>query len=225
MDVSGELYIFGDIHGCRRAFERILKECQPTAADTVVLLGDVVDRGPDSRGVKQRIIELREECATHLILGNHEEMFLSALDGFEMPAWLQHGGRETLDSYGGRLNRVPEEHRELLTEALPWWEGESEICVHANLEPGVPLEEQSGAWLRWKAISGRESPHPSGKRVICGHTGQPGGLPAVRNGWICLDTLAYRGSFLTCLAARSGELLQANEAGHFRRGAFLSDLA
>lgn len=225
--MSGELYFIGDVHGCRRALDRILDACELVAADTVVLLGDVIDRGPDSRGVLQTIIDLGSACTTHLILGNHEEMFLNALNGFETSSWLRFGGRETLESYRGSLKNVPASHRDLLSRAVPWWEGEHDIGVHANLEPDVSLAEQSAEWLRWRSITGRELPHPSGKRVVCGHSGQlvGGGLPLIWTGWVCIDTLVYRGGFLTCLAARSGEILQANESGHFRRGAFLSDLA
>ena len=222
--MDGALYIFGDIHGCSRAFDRILEDCGPTASDTVILLGDVIDRGPDSRGVLQHIVELEQTCATHLILGNHEEMLLSALHGYQTQGWLRHGGLETLESYGGQFSDIPDAHLELLHDALPWWEGPHDICIHANLEPGVPLAEQDGDWLRWKKFTGREPPHPSGKRIVCGHTICPGGVPFVRNGWVCLDTQAYRGGFLTCLAAHTGEILQASEAGRFRRGAFLSDL-
>jgi serine/threonine protein phosphatase 1 len=143
-------------------------------------------------------------------------MLLDVLAGVRPNLWLQHGGVATLDSYGGSLASIPDLHLELLAHAVPYWESSSAICVHANLEPGVELAEQRPEWLRWQPLTGFEFPHPSGKRVVCGHTGLPNGLPMVRDGWVCLDTLAYTGRHLTCLNIDSGEILQANQSGEFR---------
>ena len=119
VSLSGETYLIGDVHGCRRALDRTLDGCELVAADTVVFLGDAIDRGPDSRGVLQTILDLGGVCTTHLILGNHEEMFLNALEGIGTSSWLRFGGRETLESYRGSPNNVPDSHRDLLSRALP----------------------------------------------------------------------------------------------------------
>jgi len=139
--------------------------------------------------------------------------------------WLRYGGRETLESYGGGLEAVPETHHEFLASGQPYWESEETIFVHANLEPGVPLVEQQAAWLRWTHLSGDETPHPSGKRVVCGHTPQSSGLPLVANGWLCLDTLCWAGGFLTCLDVDSDEVWQAQESGSVSAVRSLSDLS
>ena len=109
--------------------------------------------------------------------------------------------------------------------ALDHWETETEIYVHANLEPGVPFEDQSDQVLRWQHLTGRETRHPSGRRIICGHTPQPNGLPSVRDGWVCIDTFAYGGMYLTAVDMETNEMYQANQAGQTRKGVRLDDLA
>lgn len=216
--------IFGDIHGCDIALETILEHAAVTADDTMVFLGDAVDRGPDSRRVLDLIVKLQHVCRVVFVLGNHEEMLLDVLDGGDARRWLRHGGSATLKSYGGTLAQFPKDHQDLLANAVPYWQDHANICVHANIEPGIELSQQQPDWLRWQSLTGMEFPHPSGRRVICGHTGIPGGLPKVGEGWVCLDTLAYKGGYLTCLDAESGEFFQSQQSGIYRSGVYLQDL-
>jgi serine/threonine protein phosphatase 1 len=90
------------------------------------------------------------------------------------------------------------------------------LFIHANLEPAVPLEQQSAEWLRWTHLTGLESPHDSGKRVLCGHTPQKSGLPLVLPGWVGLDTYAWGGGWLTALEVGSNTVFQARQRGDFR---------
>jgi serine/threonine protein phosphatase 1 len=101
---------------------------------------------------------------------------------------------------------------------LDYWETEADIFIHANLEPGVALDQQLPEWLRWTHLSGYETPHPSGKRVVCGHTPQKSGLPLSLKGWTGIDTYAWGSGWLTCLDAGSNEWIQANQSGEFRLG-------
>jgi serine/threonine protein phosphatase 1 len=71
--------------------------------------------------------------------------------------------------------------------------------VHACVESDISLNNQTSDFLRWKHIGGMESPHVSGKRVICGHTSQTDGVPLVFDGWACIDTYPHGGKWLTCL--------------------------
>lgn len=216
----------GDIHGCDVALDVMLERLALTAADTLIVLGDAIDRGPRSARVVERLLAVQESCRLVFLKGNHEEMMLTARHNEDARReWLLNGGDATLASYGNDLANVPAEHWQFLSQGLRYWETASDICVHANLEPGVPLDEQSTLWLRWQHLTGMEFPHPSGKRVICGHTGQRSGLPYVRNGWVCLDTLVHRGLFLTCLDLNSGAIHQTTQAGRYRSGVSLSDLA
>jgi serine/threonine protein phosphatase 1 len=129
---------------------------------------------------------------------------------------LRYGGTATLFSYGGDPRKIPTEHLEFLRSGINFWESASEVFVHANLEPGVPLEGQHEEWLRWTHLSGNEEPHPSGKRVICGHTPQKEGLPIVLPGWVGIDTCAWGAGWLTCLDVGTDEYVQANQAGQSR---------
>lgn len=196
-----------------------------TPDDRLILLGDAVDRGPNSRRVLKRTLELSRYCHVVFILGNHEEMMLDAIDGIRVKEWLGHGGAATVESYRGHLDNVPDSHLELLDTAANYWEGPQHICVHANLEPGVELASQRVSWLRWKKLSGREFPHPSGKLIVCGHSGASYSAPLVRDGWVCLDTMAYGGGILSGLELETGEIIQARENREFRRGVYLHEIA
>ncbi|MGQ0634727.1 MAG: metallophosphoesterase family protein [Planctomycetaceae bacterium] len=219
--MAGRTLAIGDIHGCDTALETLLRALAPTPADTLVVLGDIVDRGPDSRRAIELLLEYRERCRLVLILGNHEEMMLEALvvavDTWT-DDWLRFGGAATLSSYGGADADVPPAHLEFLDSGLDYFETDTELFVHANLEPGVPLDEQSPEWLRWTHLSGHERPHSSGKRVICGHTPQKEGVPVVLPGWVGIDTFVWGGGWLTALDVGSNEYLQTNQGGEIRQG-------
>ncbi len=208
----------GDIHGCKAALDIVLTKLAIQQDDTLVVLGDAVDRGPDTRGVVERLLELREQCRLVFLLGNHEEMMLEWLDA-EKPEsfWLAVGGQEAVDSYGGP-NKIPAEHIDFLRSGLDYWESDTEVFVHACLEPGVPLGEQKPEWLRWSRVTALEEPLESGKRVICGHTPQVTGEPLIYPGWMCIDTLVYGHGYLTAVDLGSGRFYQANQAGVLRTG-------
>ena len=209
----------GDIHGCDVALRTLLAALAPTDDDTVVVLGDVVDRGPDSRSVIEQLLTLRRQCRLVLLLGNHEEMMLDALAGGEWAeGWLRYGGTTTLASYEGDAHGIPLQHLEFLRSGRDFWETDRELFIHANLEAGVPLGEQHPEWLRWTHLSGTEQPLPSGKRVICGHTPQKSGEPLVLPGWVGIDTFACGGGWLTGLDVDTNEYRQANQAGKERHG-------
>ncbi len=103
--------VFGDIHGSLRALDTLLQAVSPKKTDKVVTLGDYVDRGDDTKGVIDRLLELREQCELVPIKGNHEEMMLDVIEFGAAPhSWLRYGGVDTLDSYGftGNLSVIPE---------------------------------------------------------------------------------------------------------------------
>jgi len=212
-------WAIGDIHGCLNALETLLALIRPVEDDVIVVLGDVVDRGPETRGTIDRILQLGTECRLVTIMGNHEEMMLSALEGGRwLESWLRHGGQSVLDSYGGDPAAVPAEHMAFLQGGAPYWFNERSIFVHAGLEPGKPLDVQTGEWLRWRKLIGNEPVFAEGYRVIAGHTPQPQGVPGSWPGWLAIDTHAYAGGWLSAVEAESGRLLQANERREAREG-------
>jgi serine/threonine protein phosphatase 1 len=217
---QGRVLAIGDIHGCNVALDTLLEQLAVTPEDTVVLLGDVIDRGPGTLEVIDRLLQLRDRCRLAFVMGNHEQMFLESLENHEIRGpWLEFGGLETLMSYGERAEatgQLPVEHVEFLKSSVDYFETESTVFVHANLEPGRPLAKQTAEWLRWTRFTGREKPLPTSKRVVCGHTAQKSGRPAIGDGWVCIDTYVYGGMFLTALDVGKDLIYQASQTGDFR---------
>ena len=107
----------GDIHGCSTAFAALLEAIDPQPSDTIVTLGDYVDRGIDSKGVIDQLISLGDRCHLIPLLGNHEDMMLRAREErADFRFWMNCGGIVCLDSYGstGRIELVPRDHFEFL---------------------------------------------------------------------------------------------------------------
>lgn len=213
----------GDIHGCSIALRAVLDTVRPGEDDILVTLGDYVDRGPDTKGVIDTLISLEKTTQLKPLTGNHEILFLDAMQaGQNVTGWLGVGGRETLLSYtpaGEDLswNHVPAEHVDFLTQrCLRYYETETHLLVHANANSVYALSEQNDDWLFWTRFDD-SFPHVSGKTMICGHTAQKTGLPALKPRAVCLDTWAYGGGWLSCLDVGSGEVVQANQLGEVRR--------
>jgi serine/threonine protein phosphatase 1 len=207
----------GDIHGCISALRSLIEVVDPRADDTIVMLGDYVDRGPDSCAVLDFIIELGERHHVVALRGNHEIMMLNAREmtsWFE--PWMAYGGAATLKSYGDSFDDVPSSHIDFLENSLrSSYECETHFFVHANAHPDVPLADQSDAALYWQKFKDPQR-HCSGKIMVCGHTPQQSGLPLDNGNAICIDTFVYGGGWLSCLDVVSGAVWQANEAGETR---------
>jgi serine/threonine protein phosphatase 1 len=213
--MNGRLIAIGDIHGCRNALDALLEGICPTSEDTIVTLGDYIDRGPDSCGVIERLCRLSEE--THLVplIGNHEQMMLDVLHG-DAPyqSWFPHGGVATLDSYEfvGDLDFLPEHHRAFLDSLVDYYETETHFFVHANYDPDLPLEAQRIQMTRWRSLrDGIPDPHQSGKIAVVGHTANHDAQILDLGHLIALDTFCYGGGLLSAIDVLSGEVWQASE--------------
>ena len=216
----------GDIHGCLGQLDALLAWVDPTRADDLILLGDYVDRGPDTRGVLNRLIELKRVRPVVCLRGNHEIMMLEARHGgrSERKMWLGVGGGQALGSYGpaagvsGALADIPDGHWEFLEHDLvPYHETDRFIFVHAGAYPELPMDEQPDSMLYWEFFPATLR-HESGKTVVCGHSSQRAGVPKVIPGAVCIDTCAYSGGWLTCLDAPSGRYWQVDALGRRREG-------
>ncbi|MFO0914009.1 MAG: metallophosphoesterase family protein [Pirellulales bacterium] len=210
----------GDIHGCLRALDTLLDAVQLGPQDRVITLGDYIDRGPDSRGVIDRLIQLSLTVPLTPLLGNHEEMLLSVVDGEARPQlWLPHGGVATLDSYGftDSLDCIPQSHISFMRNCVTWVELDRHFFVHANYDPGLPLDEQSPYKLRWESLVARmPGPHQSGKIAVVGHTPDRNG-EILDVGYLkCIDTYCYGGKWLTAVDLLTGQSWQANQQGQLR---------
>lgn len=216
--MASRLIAVGDVHGCSRALEAILEAVAPAPHDVIVTLGDYIDRGPDSRGVMERLLRLRDECRLEPLLGNHEVMLLAALEGErEFRFWRDCGGEETLASYGGRLEDIPEEHLDFIRSCRPFYETPEFVFVHANYDPTLPLEEQSPEVLFWKHLHfGIPPKSESAKTAVVGHTPQPTGQVLDLGHVLCLDTYCFGSGFLTAMDMHAGEIWQADKHGRLR---------
>jgi len=206
MAARDTIYAIGDIHGCRDHLERLLDQVKPDLSrHRLVFIGDYVDRGPDSRGVIDYILNLQKTFPPENIIclmGNHERMFLDYLRGVEERFFLINGGANTLASYRdidwlAWPRRLPPAHDQFLHGLQLFYATEAYIFVHGGLRPGVPLavqEEEDLLWIRDEFILAAAD---FGKRVIFGHTPFP--KPLVQPNKIGIDTGAVYGNRLTCV--------------------------
>ena len=189
------------------ALSALIEAIRPEPEDTLVTLGDYINRGPDSPGVLNHLIALSQQCKLVPLMGNHEEILLSAL-------------RYSLES-GGISDEseaaMPENHLAFLRNCRKFHETENHIFVHANLLPHLPLEQQPKRHLRWEFLDTLHAqPHFSGKTVIVGHTAQESG-EILDLGFIkCIDTNCFGGGWLTALEPVTGQVWQANKHGKLR---------
>jgi serine/threonine protein phosphatase 1 len=213
-------YAVGDIHGRLDLFEALVAaidddDAAAAPADTtVVLLGDLVDRGADSAGVIALARAWQERRRVRILAGNHEEMFLRSFSSLEMfRHFLRHGGRETVLSYG--VDRTAfaqaelEEAQSMMQAAVPaedvaFLKGFEDMVaigdylfVHAGVDPSVPIEEQKTHDLRWIREPFLSHAQPYGQVVVHGHTISD--APEDCGNRIGIDTGAFMTGRLTAL--------------------------
>ena len=209
----------GDIHGCSIALASLIKVIGLQPDDTIVPLGDYVDRGIDSKGVLDHLSKLGDHCHLVPLLGNHDQMMLHAGDSrTDFQSWLDCGGDSALDSYGssGQLDLIPDAHLRFLSSCYSYFETDTHIFLHANYKPDVLLEKQDDHTIRWLSLRDYLPPkqHCSGKIVVVGHTPQ---LDILDLGFLlCIDTGVCDGGWLTALEMNSGRIWQVNEHGEMR---------
>ena len=208
----------GDIHGCSRALRAIMEAIQPAADDTLVLLGDYVDRGPDSRGVLDFVLDLERVCRIVPLLGNHELMLLDALQNLSVIGpWLECGGDATVRSYDGQLSNIPREHLAFLGRCKRYYEAPTHFFVHANYAADMPLDEQPDFLLFWEHLNFHiPAPHINGKHAIVGHTAQKTGEILDLGHVVCLDTYCHGGGWLSAMDVETGQFWQADRHGGVR---------
>lgn len=219
------LLAIGDVHGCTQQLDALIETIRPTADDTVVFLGDYVDRGPDSKGVIDRLIAWKQTFKPICLRGNHELMMQRSRTSLsERRMWLAVGGSDCLASYSavmgrmGRVDDVPAEHWDFLDRDLvDLYESDRTIFVHAGLSNDHPLKEQPEEVAFWDPLE-RAIGHSSGKTVIVGHTSQRSGAIWDLGDTICIDTFAHGGGNLTCLDVSTWHYWQANLIGRISEG-------
>ena len=198
-------FAIGDIHGCLDKLLTLMERIDVDwVHDTVVFMGDYIDRGPDSMGVVEYLLTLRKDHDRVVFLkGNHEWMFLNFLDHREEQIYLFNGGRSTLKSYGispdeqERKVKLPREHLGFFETLRSCYETENYLFVHAGIRPGIPMEKQDPYDMIWIRNEFFLSAHGLKKTVVFAHT--PFREPFVGEKMIGIDTGAVYGGTLTCL--------------------------
>jgi serine/threonine protein phosphatase 1 len=228
------VYAIGDVHGRLDLLLPLLAHIRDDSAaradadSHVVLLGDLVDRGPYSAETVEYAISGLPSFATfHILMGNHEEAMLRALDPLEDRAtnlWLKFGGYETLASYGMPVAQlgeelppaetlrhyIPERHRQFLDSLPDAIRFGDYVLVHAGIRPGIALEDQNPSDMRWIRQEFLASKGDHGAFIVHGHSISTD--PDLQPNRMGIDTGAYRSGILTALGLEGDRrwLIQAS---------------
>lgn len=206
-------YIIGDIHGYFARLVNLFDKLTGLVKndDTIIFLGDYIDRGPQSYEVIDFLIQISKTAGLNSVFlkGNHEDMLMAYLRGEDSAgAFLINGGDATIQSYIARcgLFELPEHHWEFLDSLVLYFEGDDFIAVHAGLNPGInSMEQQEDSELLWIREKFFRADKRWDKTIIFGHTPVPyikhGGELYVDNerNIIGIDSGVIFGNQLTCL--------------------------
>jgi len=215
------IYAIGDVHGCVAELNELYRMIldhegsrPPVPRTHILFLGDIVDRGPDSRGALEWIDRLRRERpGVSSLFGNHEEMLIRACDrdALSLGGWLRNGGDEAVASFGlspfdgddigGFIERL---RAAMSPEWIEWvrrWpltatSGDYFFC-HAGVRPGVALRKQQRRDLLWIREEFLDDPRDHGAMIVHGHTVSP--RVELMGNRIGVDTGAYRTGVLSAV--------------------------
>jgi len=224
------LYAIGDIHGCADLLAELLASIaadarsRDAAQNRLVYLGDYVDRGPDSAGVIDLVLDgAPPGFSVVALMGNHEEMMHRFMTG-ELSlgrTWMINGGDATLGSYGvdppaytdesaiyrrarsDLVARIPMRHYDFLKKLVLTHACGDYFFVHAGVRPGVPLAQQHQEDLLWIREEFLDSEEDFEKRIVHGHSIAP--KPIIHGNRIGIDTGAYLSGTLTALVLEGAE--------------------
>ena len=230
------IYAIGDVHGQAgqlQALQALIEAdlaARPVRRPMLLYIGDLIDRGPDSAGVVQHILQQRTRPAVTLptvtlptvaLLGNHEQMLLDILGTPDRARadrraehWMGHGGVAALQSWGVPVRapvaewhaHIPPAHLAFLRSLRPHWQAGACLFVHAGVRPGFSLavqDRQDLLYMREPFLS-LQRPAIPGLFVVHGHT--PGGAPVLTPWRLCIDSGAGRGGPLTCAILQRDQL-------------------
>ncbi len=168
--------IIGDVHGCNKTFNKLLKTLKPTHEDRIYLLGDYIDRGPNSKGVIDTIIDMRQQgLSVRALIGNHEYMLLQSVNNVrEYLNWVYNGAEETLMSFNvNSPHEIDEKYLNFFRHLEYYIELDDYVIVHGglNFDIGDPFSDKfSMVWIRNRHV---DKSKIGGKRLIVGHTPLP----------------------------------------------------
>ncbi|OAA30410.1 metallophosphatase [Kosmotoga arenicorallina S304] len=204
------LYAIGDIHGCLNPLKSLIEKINPKKSDTLVFLGDYIDRGPKSKEVVDFLLSLDQKYRCIFLRGNHEAMLLHYLSGGPWGRYWELNGMEaTLRSYGS-IKNIPDRHMDFFKATKLYYENSKYLFVHAGIRPGIEMAKQSEQdllWIRDEFIYSKTL--LKGKIVVFGHTPKFGG-PLILKDKIGLDTGCVYGGNLTALRTKDLKFFTAN---------------
>jgi serine/threonine protein phosphatase 1 len=204
------VYAIGDIHGSLHKLRDLMMLCERHAdgrTASFIFLGDYIDRGPDSRGVVEALMDMQSRQPDRVIAlkGNHEAVALEVVDGeTEAELWLREGGTATLRSYDiDDARDLPDEHVAWLRSLPLCYDDGRRFFVHAGVDPEKPLGAQRDRDLIWIREPFLSDARDYGRLIVHGHTPQTDGIPDFRGNRLNLDTGAVFGRPLTAAAFAS----------------------
>lgn len=233
------LYVVGDVHGRADLLVSLVDQIMQDVADReidtarpeLVFVGDLIDRGDDSKSVIEFLVAVHEwpEIDTTFLVGNHEIMLLQFLhDPMAGRRWLKFGGYETLQSYGlgrigdlgdeaelhriaGELTRAMGPHLEFIENLRPWHANGNLLITHAGADPALAPSEQTIDALVWGVPAFHRQTRTDGLWVVHGHTIVE--KACAREGRISIDTGAYRTGTLTALRVLGRDVSFLHQTG------------
>ncbi len=197
---NGRIIAITDIHGELEKLNSLIDKLNPQTQDTIVFMGDYIDRGPDSKGVIDKVISMAHVCNCIYLKGSHEYAYLQARAGDDYYNYLfwNYGGVQTVQSYGSFEN-IYSIHGDFLENLRPYYLTDDYLFVHAGIRPEIPFENQNETdfyYIRGEFIYKK---HNLPQKIIFGHTDFK--EPQVQADKICIDTGCgkYPGAPLTAI--------------------------
>ena len=174
------LIAIGDIHGCAATLNVLLDALELEPDDHIVFVGDYIDRGPDSKGVIDRLMELEQDYECTFLRGNHESLLLGYLNSGAFNLWRINGGIATLQSYvenGLPDINIPDDHADFVRETKMYYETDDFFFVHAGLRADLTVAENLDQCdeevFLWEREHLEAESYAWEKTVVCGHTPRP----------------------------------------------------
>lgn len=200
----GRLIGISDIHGEYDKLCRVLDKLSPQKEDTIIFMGDYIDRGLKARQVVDKIIDMKNVCHCEYLIGSHEYALLhSDTDEYYNYLFWNYGGPQTVQSYGSYEN-IFKIHGEFFRSLKFYYLVDKYLFVHAGLNPKYPLDEQDEIDMVYIRRNFYEHKHNFPFKVIFGHTDFD--APQVQDDKICIDTGCgkYKDSPLTAFVSDNG---------------------
>lgn len=195
-----------DIHGELGKLENVLSKIETRPDDIFVFMGDYIDRGPDSKGVVEKVIEISEQYETITLIGSHEYALLHAKqdDYYNFLFW-NYGGPATVKSYGGHFDNILRTHGDFFRSLKFYHLTDDYLFVHAGIDPRYSLEDQVETDLVYIRSAFYNRPHNLPQKIIFGHTEFD--APLVQKDKICIDLGCgkYKNAKLCALIIENGK--------------------